>query len=82
VRARVLCEWNVDEHYKSAISGGDKSRWVVGACELLVLGHWCCLAASHHALSPSLSRSMAVARPPFPRYREQQLSQQPLSKVS
>jgi len=42
------------------ISGGDMSRWVVGACVLLALCHWCCLAASHHAPSPSLSRSTAV----------------------
>jgi len=61
--ARVcVCAWNVDGHYKSASvvvirAGG----WWVGAC-----GHWCCLAASHHAFSPSLSCSTAVARPPFP----------------
>jgi len=80
--ARV-CAWNVDGHYESASvvvmrAGG----WWVGACVLLALGHWCRLAASHHAFTPSLSRSTAVARPPFPRYREQQLSHQPLSKVS
>jgi len=83
--ARV-CAWNVDGRYKSASvvvtrAGG----WWVGACVLLALGHWCCLAASHHSPSPSLSRSTPVARP-LPRYRgpwkKQQLSQQPLSKVS
>ena len=30
---------------------------------LLALGHWCCLAASHHVPSPLLSCSTAVARP-------------------
>ena len=29
---------------------------------LLALGHWCCLAASHHVPSPLLLRSTAVAR--------------------
>jgi len=33
---------------------------------LLALGHWCCLAASHHVPSPLLSSSTAVARPLTP----------------
>jgi len=42
---------------QQTVSGGDKSRWVVGSCVLLALGHWCCLSASHHAPSPSLLRT-------------------------